>query len=190
MNCTPAALEAAEYCENREDERGGIKQLLSIFLHQDVETYPAYKTDATVGPPVVTEMEACLRAHEAIVMKTGKFPVKLPTMMEKVALKTTDLAKGGYLTELTVVIQNTAHNRGFVKNIKGQRFTLAAAEEDGDMLLLGQSNGQSTGYLCKVKKNSLDEEYGVEFDNEKMIQFVIECKPFKPVVYPFPIAYE
>jgi len=189
MSCTPITIESAEFCDSREDEAAGLKDLISIWLNQDVQSYPtAYKTAADV-PNGITAMMADVRAASAIVMKAGKFPIKLPCILEKNAFSVKGSGRGSFMTEVKLRIQNTAHNRGFFKNLRGASFTLGVAEIDGDYQIVGQSDGQSTGFLAKVKPDSYDENYGEALSDDKYIEFTVEAKPYRPVTYPFPITY-
>ena len=187
MACIVKKALSGEYCDDKEDEAAGLSQIATIFQHDDVETYPAYES---VAGPEITEMEACVRAATAITMKATKFPIQLPMIMEKNGLMIKDLGRGGWLNEATIIIQNTEHNRGVVKTLKGARFSLAVQETDGDMLLLGQSTGgNDVGFLARIRPESIEEDFGVAFSDEKMIKFVVEAKPRKAVTYPYAIAY-
>jgi hypothetical protein len=187
--CTPIVVDSAEFCDNLEDQAGGLKDIVTIWpLLSEIATHPtAFKT-AAAGE--VTQMMGDVRAASAIVMVPTKFPIKLPAIMEENSLSIKDMGKGGWMNEATIRIQNTEHNRGVIKNLKGARFYAAVGEFDGDQILLGQSDGISTQFLARIKPESVNVEFGKAFGDDKFIDFVLEAKPYKAVTYPFAIAYE
>lgn len=187
-NCTPVNVEAAEFCDNLEDEQAGLKEIIPVWLHQDVESYPAY-TDAVDLPSGVTEMVAQLKADGPIVMKATKFPIQLHCILEKNNLKIQRQGKRSWVAELKIQVQNTAHNRGVMHNLCSNKFSIGAPQTEGDMILLGQSDGTSVGFLATVKEDGVMSEFGTEFSDDKYIEVTIEAKPKHPVVYAEAIAY-
>jgi hypothetical protein len=186
MACTEVQIESAEYCDIREDEIAGLKSTLGITLHQDVQTYPTWTSAAGAG---LTAMEASVTASGAIVMKATKKTFKIPCIFETGSM-TIRQEGGAFVTEAKMRIQNTPHNLGFIKNLKG-RFLANVNEacEGGKTYLIGQSDGISTGSLAKVKRGSVQVVSGEKYGDEKYIEFIIEAKPYMPVVYGGVITY-
>lgn len=187
-NCTPIVLEAAEFCDNLEDEQAGLKEIIPVWLHQDVESYPGFSDVADVGNGI-TESMATLRADGPIVMKTGKFPIALHCILEENHLTIKKSGKKSWVSELKIRVQNTAHNRAVMYALSQARFSIGAPETEGDMILLGQSSGVDIGYLAKVQDDGVMSEFGEKFDEDKYTEVIIECKPKHPVVYAEAIAY-
>ena len=146
MNCTEVLLESAEYCDSEENKTAGFSDLMTVWKHDDVQSYPAYNIPADL-PNDITEMIAAGTAAGPIVMKTGEKPYKIPCILEQNGLSITSI-KGGWNAEGTIRIQNTAHNRGFIDALKGCRFSLGMKPVEDDMVLLGQSDGLSSQYLA------------------------------------------
>lgn len=188
MACPDIILDSAEYCDSEENKTSGFSDLVTVWLHEDVLTYPAYSVAADI-PNNVTEMIAKATAAAAIVLKPTKKPYKLPAILERNGLKVTSI-KGGWRSEATIRIQNTAHNRGVIDSLKGGRFSIGMKQSEDDMILLGQSDGLSSQYLAKVDTESVLVEFGDEFGSDKYIEFKVMSVPKMPVLYKHAISYE
>jgi hypothetical protein len=188
MSCVETTLESAEYCDSEENKTAGFSDLMTVWKHDDVASYPEYNIPADVANGV-TEMIAKATTAGPIVMKTGKNPFKIPCILEQNGL-TTKSIKGGWNSEAPIRIQNTAHNRGFIEALKGCRFTFGMKPVEDDMVLLGQSDGLSSGYLAKVVPDSVNIEFGTEFGSDKYIEFRVMATPKIPVVYKQAISYD
>lgn len=188
MSCTPKTLESAEYCDNLEAEFGGLKDVLSVWQHQDVQTYPTYTTAAGVGGTNPTESEGSITASTGFVMKAAKKPLKIQAILQKNSLSVT--SEGIiFTTELKVRIQDNTHNRGLCGNLIKSKFSLAFQEDAGQVRLIGQSDGISTGYLATVKKGSYKEEVQEALTGEKFIEFIVTAPRYQPVNYNTAIVY-
>jgi hypothetical protein len=187
-NCPEIVIDSAEYCDSEENKAAGFNDLSTVWMHDDVLTYPEYQIAADV-PNGVTEMIAKATASAGIVMKTGKKPYKIPSILEKNGLQIQSM-KGGWKSEAAIRIQNTAHNRGFIQALKGARFSFGMQPVDDDMVLLGQSNGLSAGYLAKIDPESVVIEFGNEFGSDKYIEFKVMATPKLPVIYKHIINYD
>ena len=187
-NCTPVNVEAAEFCDNLEDEQAGLKEIIPVWLHQDVESYPAYSTAADVQNGI-TESMAKLRADGPIVMKASKFPIQLHCILGKSKLNIKS-SKRSTNTELKLHVQNTAHNRGVFHSLQRSKFSIGAPQTEGDMILIGQSSGTDVGYLAEVQdQDGVMAEFGEDFSDDKYVEVIIVCRPKHPVVYAEAIAY-
>lgn len=188
MACTPKQLESAEYCDNLEAEFGGLKDVLSIWQHQDIQTYPNYITAAGENGVNPTESEGSITASSAFTMKAGKKPLKIQAILQKNSLNV--ISEGIiFSTELKVRIQDNTHNRGLCGNLIKSKFSLSFQEDSGQVRLIGQSDGISTGYLATVKKGSYKEEVQESLTGEKYIEFIVMAPRYQPVNYNFPIVY-
>lgn len=184
MDCIAKDIESVDYKECLEGEFSGIEQIVTIWQHQDVATYPAYA--ATTGSQ--TPSAKAVTAAAAITMKATKFPIYLELMPES-GHPTIKDDGNVFRTELLARVQNNSHNRGVVKDLKSTRFSFAFKEEGGELLLAGQSDGRTSNKLAKIKDGSINIDFGKAYNDEKYIEFTIECSPYQPVVYPFVIAY-
>ena len=188
MTCTPIALEGAEYCDNLEKENGGLRDTLTIWQHQDVQTYPTYTTAAGENGVEPTASEGSITASTGFTMKSTKKPLKFQTILEKNALTVT--SEGTiFNTELKCRIQDNTHNRGLMGNMIKARFSIAFQEDAGQVRLIGQSNGISTGYLATVKKGSYKEEVQEALTGERFIEFIVTARRYQPVNYNTSIVY-
>lgn len=188
MACTPPELQGSTYCDNLEEENGGLKDVLTIWQHQDVETYPTYtSTPGTAGsPPSVSE--AAITCSTGFTMKSSKKPLKFQCILEKNSLTVT--SEGTiFNTELKVRIQDNTHNRGLMINLIKARFSCGFAEDNGQVRLIGQSNGITTSYLATVKKGSYKEEIQEALTGEKFIEFTVMARRYQPTNYNTPIVY-
>lgn len=188
MACTSPELEGSQYCANMEEETGGLKDWLAIWQHQDVQTYPTYtSTPGTAGvPPSVSE--AAITCSTSFTMKSSKKPLKFECILEKNAL--TVVSEGTiFNTELKVRIQDNTHNRGLMINLIKARFSCAFAEDNGQVRLIGQSNGNTTQYLATVKKGSYKEEIQESLTGEKFIEFIVAARRYQPTNYNTAIAF-
>lgn len=187
MACTPPELEGATYCDNMEEENGGLKDWLSVWQHQDVQTYPTYtSTPGTGVPPSISE--AAITCSTGFTMKSTKKPLKFQCILEKNALTVTS---DGIIfnTELKVRIQDNTHNRGLMNNLIKARFSAAFAEDNGQVRLIGQSNGVTTAYLATIKKGSYKEEIQETLNGEKFIEFIVTARRYQPTNYNTSIVY-
>ncbi|MCR9064481.1 MAG: hypothetical protein NXI00_10980 [Cytophagales bacterium] len=184
--CTPIVLESANYCDQLEQEQAGLGEIISIFNHSDVETYPAY---STVAAGELTASAALVTAAAAITMKAAKFPSKLHCIMEENSLQVKKNGKRSWMTELKVRVQNTTHNAGVIHQLCKTRFSVAVPQVEGGLKLLGQSDGVSVGFLCEIADDGVLEEFGKQYQDDKYIDVTIVCDPKHPVDYPFAIAY-
>ncbi len=184
--CTPIVLESATYCDQLEQEQSGLNEIVSVFNHSDVETYPAY---STAGDEDLSDSAALVTAAAALTMKTGKFPTKLHCIMEENSLQIKRNGKREWMSELKIRVQNTTHNAGVIHELSKTRFSVAVPQVEGGIKLLGQSDGVSVGFLCEVADDGVLEEFGKAYSDEKYIDVTIVCKPKHPVDYPFAIAY-
>lgn len=188
MACTPPELEGGTYCDNLEEENGGLKDYVAIWQHQDVQTYPTYtSTPGSSGtPPSISE--AAITCSTGFTMKSTKKPLKFPLVLEKNGLNVTSDGTI-FNTELKVRMQDNTHNRGLAINLIKARFSVAFAEDNGQVRLIGQSNGVTTAYLATVKKGSYKEEVQDSLTGEKFIEMIFTARRYQPTNYNTAIVF-
>lgn len=188
MACTQPALEGGTYCDNLEEESGGLKDYVAIWQHGDVQTYPTYTTVAGAGGTNPTISEGSITCSTGFTMKATKKPLKYPLILEKNGLNVT--SEGNiFNTELKVRMQDNTHNRGLATNLIKARFSVAFAEDNGQVRLIGQSDGITTAYLATVKKGSYKENIDDALTGEKYIELIFTARRYQPTNYNTPIVF-
>lgn len=188
MTCTPIEIESAQFVDCDEARESGLTDLATVWLPDDIETWPAwFSTPGTTGTPP-SKMEAKTLVDGEITMKASKKPFKLPCILEKNGYETKQVGNS-WETEVKITVQNTPHNRGFVDSLIGRRFLLGIKEVDGDTLLVGRTDGLSTGYLATIKKDSAKFISGDAPGSDRMGEFIVIAKRYLPTVYTGTITY-
>jgi hypothetical protein len=112
---------------------------------------------------------------------SSKTAVKFPCILEKNNAKITS-KKGSFDSEVRVILQNTAHNRGVVTSLTKTRFLAGIKESGSDTLLVfGKKMWETNQTMAKVKEDSVLIDFGTEFSSDKYIELTFSTVLELPV---------